>query len=77
MKTSLRRTDHGNIDGRLAAVDAQVECAERHHGVIALFFGALEAFDESRRDELYLGGRHPIKVGGGRHVNDAHLNFGR
>jgi hypothetical protein len=47
----------------------------RHDGVIALFFGALEALDECGRNQLNFRGRHAVKVWTGGNIDDAHLKF--
>ena len=43
VETGFGGTDDRNIDRRFAAIDAQVERAERHHGVVAFLLGAFEA----------------------------------
>src|SRR4029079_3246509 len=55
MEHRLARADHRNIDQRAAAIDAEVERAERHHRIVTLLLGADEGIVIVGRDQLDLG----------------------
>ena len=52
MQRRLQRRDHRNVDQRAAAVDAEVERAERDRGVVAFALGLPERLVEDRRRRL-------------------------
>ena len=62
MKTGFERSDYRNIDGRLAAIDAEVEHAQRNHRVIALALGFSKGFDKRRRGHLDIRRAHAANV---------------
>ena len=57
----LARADHRDVHQRAAAVDAEVERAERHHGVVAFLLRADEGVVEIGRDELDFGRPEPAE----------------
>ena len=75
MQRRFRRTDDGNVHGRLASVNSQFQGAKGNNGIVAFFLRAFEAFYERRRHQLYFRRCHPIEIGTGRHVDNPDLDF--
>ena len=57
----LARADDRDVDQRAAAVDAEVERAERHGRVVALLLGLQIGGVEIGRDQLDLGRPEPAE----------------
>jgi hypothetical protein len=74
-KAGFHRRDHWYVDGATAAVDAEVEHAQRHDRVVAFLLGAPIGVDKGRRYELDLRRRHAVQLGRSFDSDDADFDL--
>ena len=66
VERSFERSDDRDIHGRLSAVNAEIEHAQRNYRVITLAFRFAKRFDKQRRSHLNIGRAHAANVRRGR-----------